>query len=255
SLIDIHPNAPWIQNGLTAARGNGPDNGINQLSNSWNLYVDDEQTVYVADQSNHRVVEWKLGTTSGQVVAGGNGQGSRANQLSQPLNVIVDKERDSLIICDNSNRRVTRWPRRNGTSAEIIISNIVCMDLTMDENGSLDVVDLVEDEVRRYRGGESQGTVVTGGNGDGNRLDQLSFLQYILVDRDRSVYVSEWGNYRVMKWVEGAKQDVVVAGGQGEGNGLTQMSYPEGVFVDQLGTVYVADAGNDRIVCWPKGAT
>ncbi|CAF4470278.1 unnamed protein product [Rotaria sp. Silwood2] len=211
--------------------------------------------MYVADTWNHRIVEWKWGATSGQVVAGGNGQGSGAHQLYNPRDVIVDKERDSLIICDRSNRRVVRWSRRNGTSGETIISNIDCVDLTMDENGSLYVTDNGKDEVRRYRRGESQGTVVAGGNGSGNRLDQLSRPHYVFVDRDHSVYVSEWRNHRVMKWVEGAKQGIVVAGGQGQGNGLTQLSCPQGVVVDQLGTVYVADQVNDRIMRWPKGST
>ncbi|CAF1132794.1 unnamed protein product, partial [Didymodactylos carnosus] len=165
SSIDIHPNAQWQQNGLTVAGGNGRGNGINQLSNPYGLYVDDDQTLYVADQSNHRIVEWKSGATSGQVVAGGNGEGSGAHQLSNPADVIVDKERDSLIISDYSNKRVVRWPRRNGTSGETIISNINCRGLTMDENGSLYVTDYGKAEVRRYRRGESQGTVVAGGNG------------------------------------------------------------------------------------------
>ncbi|CAF4389533.1 unnamed protein product, partial [Rotaria sp. Silwood2] len=199
--------------------------------------------------------EWKWGATSGQVVAGGNGQGSGAHQLSYPQDVIVDKERDSLIICDRLNGRVVRWPRRNGTSGETIISNIGCVGLTMDENGSLYVTDEGKHEVRRYRRGESQGTVVAGDNGRGNRLDQLSSPRYVFVDRDHSVYVSDLRNHRVMKWVEGAKQGIVVAGGQEKGNGLTQLSYPEGVVVDQLGTVYVADYWNDRIMRWPKGAT
>jgi sugar lactone lactonase YvrE len=219
------------------------------------LYVDDDQTIYVADQSNHRILEWKWGATSGQVVAGGNGQGNGAHQLSNPYDVIVDKERDSLIICDSSNARVVRWPRRNGTSGETIISNINCVGLTMDENGSLYVPNYTKDEVRRYRRGESQGTVVAGGNGSGNRLDQLSDPLYVFVDRDHSVYVSDEGNDRVMKWVEGAKQGIVVAGDQGRGNSLTQLSYPYGVVVDQLGTVYVADCENDRIMRWVKGAT
>ncbi|CAF4540414.1 unnamed protein product, partial [Didymodactylos carnosus] len=60
--------------------------------------------------------------------------------------------------------------------------------------------------------GESQGTVIAGGNGSGNRLDQLSSPRYVFVDRDHSVYVSDYGNDRVMKWMEGAKQDMVVAG-------------------------------------------
>ncbi|CAF3873581.1 unnamed protein product, partial [Rotaria sp. Silwood1] len=255
SSIDIHPNARWQQTGITVAGGNRQGNGINQLSKPCGLYVDDDQTIYVAERVNHRIVEWKRGATSGQVVAGGNGQGRGDHQLSNPSDAIIDKERDSLIICDRSNKRVVRWPRRNGTSGETIISNIDCVGLTMDENGSLYVTDFEKDEVRRYRRGESQGTVVAGGNRYGNRLDQLFAPNYVFVDRDHSVYVSDAGNHRVVKWVEGAKQGIVVAGGQGEGNDLTQLSYPEGVVVDQLGTVYVANAGNDRIMRWPKGAT
>ena len=184
------------------------------------MYIDD-QTVYVADPSNDRIVEWKSGATSGQVVAGGNRPGSGAHQLSYPTDVIVDKERDTLITCDYSSRRVVRWSRRNGRSGETIISNIDCYGLTMDENGSLYVTDHEKHEVRRYRRGESEGTVVAGGNGSGNRLDQLSSPRNVFVDRDHSVYVSEWENDRVMKWVEDAKQGIVVAGGQVEGNGLT----------------------------------
>ncbi len=255
SSIGLQPNAKWHQNGVTVAGGNGKGNGINQLSYPWGLYVDDDQTVYVADHSNHRIVEWKWSAKSGQVVAGGNRKGSGTHQLSNPADVIVDKERDSLIICDTGNQRVVRWPRQNGTSGETVISNISCWGLTMDENGSLYVTDVKKAEVRRYRRGESQGTVVAGGNGKGNRLDQLSSPRYVFVDRDHSVYVSDSGNHRVMKWVKGAKQGIVVAGGQGYGKGLTQLSNPYGVVVDQLGTVYVADGGNDRIMRWVKGAT
>ena len=246
-------NARWQQNGLTVVGRNGQGNENNQLSDPWGLYIDDDQTIYIADLSNHRILEWKWNATSGQVVAGGNEEGNEDHQLSRPLDVIVDKERDNLIICDRGNRRVVRWPRRNGTSGETIISNIDCVGLTMDENGSLYIVDREKHEVRRYRRGESQGTVVAGGNGKGNRLDQLSYPQYVFVDRDHSVYVSEYGNDRVMKWMEGAKEGIVVAGGQGEGDSLRQLSSPRGVVVDQLGTVYVADFGNARIMGWMKG--
>ncbi|CAF2002633.1 unnamed protein product [Rotaria magnacalcarata] len=187
--IDIHPNARWKQNGLAVAGGNGKGNGINQLSHPCGLYVDDDQTVYVVDQSNHRIMEWKSGVTSGQVVAGGSGQGSGTHQLSQPFDVIVDKETDTLIICDRSNRRVVRWPRRNGTNGETIISNIDCLGLTMDENGSLYVVDVAKVEVRRYRRGEFQGTVVAGGNRRGDRLDQLSGPTYICRSKAFSVRI------------------------------------------------------------------
>ncbi|CAF3331461.1 unnamed protein product [Rotaria socialis] len=255
SAIDIFSNARWQQNGITVAGGNGQGNGINQLSVPYSSFVDDDQTVYVAEYLNHRIVEWRSGATSGQVIAGGNGPGNGVNQLSHPLDVIVDKERNSLIICDHGNLRVVRWPRQNGRSGETIVSNNHCAGLTVDENGSLYVVNYGQHEVRRYRRGESQGTVVAGGNGNGNRLDQLTHPHYVFVDRDQSVYVSDTGNHRVMKWMDGVKQGIVVAGGQGHGSSFTQLSYPYGVVVDQLGTVYVTDLGNARTMRWPKGAT
>ncbi|CAF5064522.1 unnamed protein product [Rotaria sp. Silwood1] len=255
SSIGIHPNAKWSQNGITVAGGNGRGSETNQLNGPWGLYVDDDQTIYIADRYNHRIVEWKSDVKNGQVVAGGNGRGDEAHQFWGPQDVIINKETDSLIISDNGNNTVVRWPRRNGTRGETIISNISCYGLTMDDSGFLYVVDVEKQEVRRYKIGDTKGTVVAGGNGEGNRLDQLSALHYVFVDGDHSVYVSDYWNHRVMKWEEGAKQGIVVAGGQEYGNSLTQLNNPQGVVVDQLGTVYVADFGNHRIMRWPKGAT
>ncbi|CAF4874019.1 unnamed protein product, partial [Rotaria sp. Silwood2] len=214
-----------------------------------------DQTIYVADLGNDRIVEWKSGATNGKVVAGGNGQGKDAHNLRYPADVIIDKERDSLIISDICNKRVVLWPRQNGTRGETIISNIFCWGLTMDDNGCLYVVDNKKHEVRRYKIGDTKGTVVAGGNGQGNCLDQLSGPRYVFVDRDHSVYVSDTDNHRVMQWKEDAKQGIIVAGGHGQGYSLTQLSKPNGVVVDQLGTVYVADSENDRIMRCPKGAT
>jgi sugar lactone lactonase YvrE len=253
--IDIHPKAKWQQNGVTVAGGSGRGNGSNQLSNPGGLCVDDDETVYVTDGPNHRIVEWKRGATSGQVVAGGNGEGNGAHQLSNPRDVIVDKERDSLIICDYSNRRVVRWPRRNRTSGETIISNISCFGLTMDESGSLYLTDVGRNQVRRYRRGESEGTVVADDDPNANQLARLNQPRYVFVDRDHSVYVSDYDNHRVMKWVEGAKQGIVVAHASGQGEGAVKLLMPNGVVVDQLGSVYVSDLWNDRIIRWAKGAT
>ncbi len=218
------------------------------------MFIDDDQTIYVADAENHRIVKWKRNAINGEIVAGGNGQGNVMHQLNYPTKVIIDKGNDSLIICDQVNRRVVRWPRRNGLHGETLISNIDCRDLMMDNDGYLYVCDYKKHEVRRWKMGEMKGTIVAGGNGQGNHLDQLNSPFYIFIDEDHSVYVSDWGNYRVMKWIKGAKEGIVVAGGQGEGNGLRQLSSPGGIIVDQLGSVYVADYGNDRVVRWLKGA-
>jgi hypothetical protein len=247
-------NQTWKQNGTTKAGGHGRGNGLNQLYNPLGVFIDDDQTIYVADFNNHRIVEWKSDANNGQIVAGGNGQGNRNDQLNQPTKLIVDKENDSLIICNFGDRRVVRWPRRNGQSGETLISNILCWDLIMDNDGYLYVSDWEKHGVRRWKMGEVNGTIVAGGNGKGNRLDQFNVPTNIFIDEDHSVYVLDFYNHRVIKWVKDAKEGIVVVGGQGQGNGLRQLSNPSGIIVDQLGSVYVADRVNHRVIRWLKGA-
>jgi sugar lactone lactonase YvrE len=251
SQLNILLNAKWAQNGITLTNSHEE---LTQLQNPCDVYVDDDRNLVIADFWNHRIVEWKYGATSGKVVAGGNGEGNQNNQLNRPTNVIVDKQTGSLIICDRGNRRVMRWPRRDGTTGQTLISNVACCNLTIDDDGFLYVSDEENHEVRRWRVGETQGTLVAGGNGQGHRLDQLNSPTYIYVDHDHSVYVSDLFNHRVMKWVKGATEGIVVAGGQGQGDKLTQLSHPRGLFVDQSGTVYVVDCTNHRVMCWFKGA-
>ena len=254
-LNHINNSTKWKQHAVTIAGGNDLGGQLNQLYEPHGIYVDnDHQCIYIADWWNHRILEWEYETKSGQVVADGNGQGDRSDQLTHPTDVIVDKMNDSLIICDRVNRRVIRLSRQNHTNEEIIISDIDCIGLTMDNNGDVYVSDLKKNEVRRWKIGEREGKIVAGGNKQGHNLNQLNRPTYIFVDQDYSVYVSDTDNHRVMKWMKDAKEGIVVAGGHGSGNSLTQLYYPEGVIVDHSGNIYIADCHNHRIMRWLKGS-
>ena len=81
--IDI--SARWLPKSLTIAGGNGHGNECNRLSYPQGLYFhDDDQTVYIADCSNHRILGWKIGANNGKCVAGGNGPGKGNDQLNHP---------------------------------------------------------------------------------------------------------------------------------------------------------------------------
>ncbi|CAF4609818.1 unnamed protein product [Rotaria sp. Silwood1] len=255
--IAMIPNIPvdarWTQNGVTIAGGHGPGNGTNQLYRPLGLFVDDDQTMVIADYENHRMMQWKMGDTNGQVVAGGNGLGYRLDQFNFPRDVLIDRETNSLIICDND--RVVRWSRHSGTTqGEILIKGTSCAGLVLDNQRHLYIAAMSRAEVRRYRIGDNNGTIVAGGNDWGSGLHQLNTPSRIYVDEQEAVYVSDSENHRVMKWNKGAKEGIVVAGGQGKGNSLTQLSNPWGLFVDTLGTIYIADRNNHRVMRWIKGA-
>ncbi|CAF4272463.1 unnamed protein product, partial [Rotaria sp. Silwood2] len=209
----------------------------------------------VADWNNNRIVEWQVGASEGKVIAGGNGQGSRLDQVVFATDVLLDSTTNSVIICEDRNRRVVRWSRNPGTmQGELLLDDIFCEGLAMDKERNLYVTDTLESEVRRYALGSKNGTLVAGGHRKGIGKNQFNNPVSLFVDQQQTVYVSDTENHRVMKWEKGATEGVVVAGNNGDGNTLKQLSYPGGLFVDSIGTVYVTDIRNHRVMRWPKGA-
>ena len=101
------------QNGTRAAGDREGGTQLNQLIGAFGLFIDDDQTIIVADTQNHRIVEWERNTNTDRILAGANGQGNETNQLNSPTKAIVDKQNAFLIICDAGNHRIVRWPRRN----------------------------------------------------------------------------------------------------------------------------------------------
>ena len=235
----------------------------NELYQPSSLFVDENQTVYVADCKNYRILACKAGAKAAEVVAGGRGAGDGLNQLQYPTDVIVDRETNTLLICDAGNRRVVRWripSPSSGAAAnvdgDLVIDSIHCESLAMDDQGSLYLNDTVKNEVRRYDKGNKyrQGVVVAGGHDKGPGLNQFDYPGHCFVDADSNLYVSDKYNHRVMKWRKGAKEGVVVAGGNGMGEGLAQFTFPQGVWVDRRETIYVVDEWNNRVMRWEKGA-
>ena len=252
----------WKPNAQTIAGRYGEGNQLNQLNYPYGIYVDHQQQhIYIADSGNHRIVKRKLdgGSDHEEIVAGGNGWGNRTDQLSWPSDVIADEKKKSLIICDRGNRRVVQWSLENPNGEkEILIENIECYGLMINENGDLFVCDWENHAVKRWRKSEigkgGEGTIVAGGNGQGNQLNQLNTPTNIFIDREETIYVSDWGNNRVMKWLKGENEGIIVAGGNGEGKSLKQLNHPQGLVVNEVGDIYVADYENNRIICWSLGS-
>ncbi|CAF1289444.1 unnamed protein product [Adineta steineri] len=241
----------WKQNAITVAAGNGNKQELDQLYSPRGIFIDKKKNIFIADWTNHRIVEWKSNENEGQTIAGADRWGNHMHQLYGPTDVIVDQLSHSIIVADRGYRRVIQWFNKN---QHILIKNIHCYGLVMDEYGFLYVSDWKKNEVRRWKMGEyNEGIVVAGGNGQGNQLNQLNCPGDIFVDKDQSVYVSDRDNHRVMKWRKGAREGTIVAGGNGKGRNLNQVSLPQGVVVDDLGQIYVADFRNHRVMRWCEG--
>jgi sugar lactone lactonase YvrE len=89
--------------------GNGTAGSLhNQLNSPCGIYVDDNLTLYIADNGNSRIQMWKYGASSGQTVAGNGTSGSNLTQLYNPTGISVDQN-GYMYILDGGNQRILRW--------------------------------------------------------------------------------------------------------------------------------------------------
>ncbi|CAF1394697.1 unnamed protein product, partial [Adineta steineri] len=101
--------------GETVAGNNGIGTALNQLNYPTGIWVTyDGQTLYIADNGNHRVMKWQIGATQGSVVAGSaNGTPGNTNQLlNSPGSVALDPSETYIYVSDSSNYRVQRFRLR-----------------------------------------------------------------------------------------------------------------------------------------------
>ncbi|CAF1128364.1 unnamed protein product [Adineta ricciae] len=173
------------------------------------LAIDRYGFLYVSDYAKHEVRRWKMSDVKGRdetVVAGGNGAGGQLNQLNSPGFIFVDDEQ-SIYISDYSNHRVVKW--RKDAKEGIV--------------------------------------VVAGGNDHESILGQLYNPGGLVVDDYDHIYVADYSNHRIMRWIEGKAESEVVVGGNGEGEESNQFDIPIGLSFDLEGNLYVSDFWNHRI--------
>lgn len=99
------------------------------------------------------------------------------------------------------------------------------------------------------------GITVAGGNGRGSATNQFYSPKDIFVDAFGTMYIADFYNSRVQKWLQGASSGITLAGGNGVGANQNQISRPSGLFVDATGNIYISDIFNDRVQKWTVGST
>ena len=114
----------WNQSAVTVAGGNGRGGHLNQLNWPHGIDIDDDEAIVIAELHSHRIVEKRK-------------------------DVIIDHHHNNeLIIAEWGNQRIARWPRRNGQTGQVIISNVRCVGLAMNNNGDIYVAVEDKHEVR-----------------------------------------------------------------------------------------------------------
>ncbi|CAF1234757.1 unnamed protein product [Rotaria sordida] len=104
----------------------------------------------------------------------------------------------------------------------------------------------------------STGLTVAGiGGSSGSTSDKLNTPIDLAVDFSNTLYIADFNNHRIQKWLTGALNGTTVAGQASgtSGTGAAYLRAPTGVIIDSNNNIYVSDSNNARIQEWINGAT
>ncbi|CAF1132663.1 unnamed protein product [Rotaria sordida] len=196
--------------GVTGSAGSGN----NELTNPYGIARDPSSgTLYIADQSNHRVMSYIAGASSGTVVAGGNGLGTANTQLKYPVGIYFDASSNSLIIANTGANNIVRWAL--GASSWTLIagsingtrgSNATLLNypvgVTMDPMGNTYVADRNNHRIQLFLAGQSIGMTIAGvTNATGTSSTLLNNPYSMVFDAQLNLYVADTYNHRIQKFM------------------------------------------------------
>jgi uncharacterized protein (TIGR03437 family) len=255
-VLEFSPNAKsssrvWGQSDFVS-------NGANQIKPAgFNIpfrtaidYSSAPFALYVSDTANNRILVWKdsvrfrngdpadlvvgqpnLRTGVANVDTQGSANPSKTS-LSAPQGIAVNPADGSLWVADSGNNRVLRYPRPVSQSGRISPDVVIGQaDFSSALSAAVNATSL-----------RTPSFVAVGPNGD--------------------LFVSDYGNNRVLEYPSGAGSGaaaVRVFGQPGMTTAVrpTQVSAqtlaaPEGIVVDPASNLYVADAGSNRVLIFPN---
>ena len=249
------------QGGLfNSATSNYGGISANSLAGPLGLFVDPSNNLYLADQSNNRVLFFPNGTTTATRVWGqfnvfttnvaANG-GLSANSMTNPYWAVLDSL-GNLYVTEYPNNRLTVY-QPGLTTASLVMGQGINAGGVLSPVGS------------QVTSGPVPNFQLSGGNTNGGpNAASMSSAIGVALDSFGGMYVSDNGNNRVLYYPSGSTTATRVYGQSGSfttvtsnTGGITANSLfsPYGLNVDNQNNLYVADYQNNRVLMFVGTST
>ena len=135
----------------------------------------------------------------------------------------------------------------------LVIITVVLSILLINSNQKKKIIPNKESVLRW----NSTGLTVAGvSNVSGTDNMHLNMPVDLALDYKRTMFIADYNNHRIQKYVRGSMNGTTVAG---FGNGTSSTSlfgllHPSHVIVDDEENLYITNYDNDRILYWPRNA-
>jgi hypothetical protein len=223
----------WNPNGITFPN----DTKVKFVS--YSIFVDRNNTIYLADYSIGRVYEWREGSAA---VAR-----TTFDDLVQPRSLFVTI--DGAIYVDNGAKgKVEKWALNATKSMVVMNVSSACYGLFVDTANNLYCSLGLENRVVKQSLDDGTNIVKTvAGNGScGTAFSMICEPRRLFVSINFDLYVADCFNQRIRLFKFGEIIGITVVG---DVESLSiRLSCPAAIFVDADGHLFIVEQGNHRII-------
>ena len=258
--LNIPSDARWSEDAITVAGSwNGESGSASDLLN-WNrgLFITGDDTLYVADTGNARIVIIHPNSTKAVPTISSGGS---PNLYGGYIDVFVTKT--NIYILDSAAKQVKIWdinrsrPCTFDENPTRVISIERADHFFVDPDGNVYITQRETPTVKCFLSDATNNNnafTVAGDGTAGSDLTQLNSPRGLFVDEARSVYVADYDNNRIQKWPHGATSGMTVVGNGACGsNDRVHLCLPTLVVLDSNRNMYTVENGVGRIMRWIVG--
>ena len=206
------------------------------------IFVNINNTIYVADQENSRILVWHENSTNPTNIISGN--------FTEPISLFVTLNGDIYIDDGGKNGRVQKWTEKTNSFVTVMGVHSSCWGLFVDTNDTLYCSMRFNHQVvkRSLYGSEMTPNIIAAGTGfSGSALNQLNESMGVFVDVNLDLYVADYGNNRVQLFRSGESYGITVAGSRSS-NPTINLHGPSCIVLDADKYLFIVDSYNNRIV-------
>ncbi len=218
-----------------------PFAGEIQVSSSGaNIFVDRNNTVYVAHHSDNRILIWfSDGTMRTRI---------NLNDIFKPLSIFVTSD-GNIYVSSYNVMQVEKWTCNATEGIAVEDFPYGCHALFVDITNYLYCSLPFNYRVIKKSLDDHRSTAINvGGNGTrGSASNMLNEPYGIFVDINFDLYVADCRNNRVQRFIANQTDGITVAGNSTEKPSIT-LQCPRAVFMDADKHLFIADKENNRIV-------
>jgi hypothetical protein len=181
--------------------------------------------------------------------------GNSSSSLNTPWGITINAD-NSILIADAFNGRVLLVRQNSSDNVTIFSGGQLPAKAIYDTNipPNLYILDGKASHMTVWRSNSTAGVPWFGSQG--SNLNQLNHPASFYLSSNKSFYIADQQNHRILLLLWNASSGIVIAGVTGViGTDNFHLNLPADIFVDEeLGQVYVADLNNHRIVRYTFGS-